>query len=164
MPENVPLTARAPLRDAQWAVQRLEATDDATEFRVLWAATAALLRTVGHVLDKVDGEASPALRTAVDTWWREVKRNRDSNPIFWQFIEQERNNVLKEYRLGYVEGDVTIAADGQTYTLESPIYKPLASPFFNFEDARDIAVDAIEWWDRQLRSIENSLGPSEKAV
>jgi hypothetical protein len=34
-----------------------------------FSATLALLRSVGHVLDKVDGEVSPAARTEIDRWW-----------------------------------------------------------------------------------------------
>ena len=150
------LSADRPLRDARWALERLEATDNAVEFRVLWAATAALLRSVGHVLDKVDGGRSPALRSAVDQWWQGVKRDRAQHAIFWLFIEEERNHVLKEYELGYVEGEVTLAADGETFTLDSPIYKPLSNPDFNFEDARDVASDALAWWEVQLRSVETA--------
>jgi hypothetical protein len=130
------------------------------EFRVLWTATVVLLRAVGHVLDKVDGQHDAATRAAINGWWDRVKADRVANQIFWEFIDEERNNVLKEYRLGYSEGDVSLAADGERFTLDSAIYKPLFHEKFLAEDARDIASDAVEWWQAQLRAIETEVRAS----
>src|SRR4051812_41064549 len=70
----VELAARKPLRDAKWALKRLEETEDLREFRVIWAATVALLRAVGHVLEKVDAR-DPRLKSAVDSAWSDWKQN-----------------------------------------------------------------------------------------
>jgi len=151
------LAAARPLEDAQWALRRLEETNDATEFRVLWFATLALLRAVGHVLRNVDAAEDGATRAAVDTWWSEMKSDAGRHRIFWDFIEKQRNEVLKEYRIGYLERITALATDGEAFVLDSPIYKPLLDEQFNAEDARDIASDAIAWWREQLARIEQDI-------
>ena len=61
-------------------------------------ATVSLLRAVGHVLNKVDGASCPEMRAAVDEVWSEWKADKTANAIFFDFIEDERNSILKEYR------------------------------------------------------------------
>src|SRR5207245_1310981 len=58
----------------------------------------ALLRSVGHVLDSVDGETAPELRRAIDEEYTKLKDSKPAPSIFWEFIHEERNMVLKEYR------------------------------------------------------------------
>ncbi len=60
-------------------------------------ATVSLLRAVGHVLNKVDGASCPEMRAAVDEVWSEWKADKTANAIFFDFIEDERNSILKEY-------------------------------------------------------------------
>ena len=151
------LEALRPLEDAQWALRRLEATRDATEFRVLWTATVSLLRAVGHVLRNVDAEGDATTRIVVEDWWREVKSDASRHAIFWRFIERQRNEVLKEYRLGYLERLIAVATDGDSLELDSPIYKPLLDEQFNAEDARDVASDAVSWWNEQLLRIQTDI-------
>jgi hypothetical protein len=66
-------------------------------WRPHWAGLVALLRSVGHVLDKVDGATDPRLRHAIDAAWKELSDSKPEPKIFWEFIEAERNNVLKTY-------------------------------------------------------------------
>lgn len=58
------------------------------------------MRTVGHVLAKVDARVSPAHAEAVNGLWAKLKADRRSSAIFWDFIEEERNNLLKTYAFG----------------------------------------------------------------
>ena len=77
-------------------------------FRVLWVAGIALIRTVGHVLQKVDSKESSAVKTAVELIYYQWKSEKLNNTIFWDFIELERNQILKQYELGFFEGPVSI--------------------------------------------------------
>jgi hypothetical protein len=155
------LAARKPLEDAKWALERLEVTEDLQEFRVMWAATVALLRTVGHVLDKVDGASNSKLEVSIRSAWAEWKSDAEVHKIFWNFIEKERNTVLKEYEfnfeLGTLQSVVINGEDGVSQLIqELPewVYVPLSSEDYQGDDARDIAQEAIDWWEGQLDRIE----------
>ena len=89
--------ARQVLADCVIALEMLEAEQDLVRWRVHWAGALALLRAVGHVLHKVDG-ADPKVRRQIDIAYRRWKSQRTENAVFLEFIEQERNNILKEYR------------------------------------------------------------------
>ena len=91
------MQARLVLADGRAALEQAERARDPVAFRVHWAALVALLRAVGHVLDKVDGRQSPSLRRAIDGRWRRWHADRAGNRAYWSFIEAERANVLKAY-------------------------------------------------------------------
>ncbi len=55
-----------------------------------------MIRAVGHVLDKVDGR-NPAVKQAAATMYLNWKKPDPEHLIFREFIEKERNNLLKEY-------------------------------------------------------------------
>src|SRR5262245_54359762 len=90
--------ARVVLEDCRAQLAALDYGLPGPEWRRAWVATVALLRAVGHVLEKVDGKSSPGMARAVKAEFARLKRERGENKIFWDFIERERNNVLKEYR------------------------------------------------------------------
>ena len=77
-----------------------DAGEELPEWRINWVAGVALLRTIGHVLVKVDSKTSPAHAVAIGELWRKFKSDREDAAIFWNFIEQERNNILKTYSFG----------------------------------------------------------------
>jgi len=91
------MQARLVLADCRAALEQAERASDPVAFRVHWAALVALLRAVGHVLDKVDGRQSKSLRRAIDARWRVWNADRAGNRAYWSFIEAERANVLKAY-------------------------------------------------------------------
>ncbi|HEU4921824.1 MAG TPA: hypothetical protein VFT23_01975 [Burkholderiales bacterium] len=92
--------ARQVLADCRHARDLLEAETSSDNFRVLWVAGVALARAVGHVLQKVDGERDAEVKKAVSTAYFSWKSDRAANAIFWDFIEEERNQVLKQYEIG----------------------------------------------------------------
>lgn len=105
------LTARVQLQRVEELLA--EFTRDDGEMRPLalyqaqHLAMLAMLRSVGHVLNKVDA-ATPAKKTWLDERWSRWK----SEPIFRDFIELERNRLLKEYRGGIAPDDPAIVARG----------------------------------------------------
>jgi len=160
--------AREVLFDCRLALEMLEGEQDLRRWRVHWAGALALLRAVGHVLHKVDG-ANPRFRAAVRAAYAGWKRDRRSHEVFWSFIEDERNNVLKEYRFNLhplEEVDVAVmftVADPATGELrEIPqvvpigenIYRPILDGYSEGNDARDVYQEAIDWWEAQLARID----------
>ncbi|MGA7449831.1 MAG: hypothetical protein WBW73_00645 [Rhodoplanes sp.] len=52
------------------------------------------------MLDKADGETDAKYRSVVKAKWDEWKADKYANAIFWNFVEAERNNLLKQYKFG----------------------------------------------------------------
>lgn len=128
-------------------------------WRSHWVALVVLLRTVGHVLKKVDARSDPVLGKIVEDHWQYINARKEIHPLFWKFIEEERNNILKTF-------DVRVKVSAHTYRTANDrglTYHQLVEKYgesFDLmfgeheEDALYIAQMAHEWWDDQLRVIE----------
>lgn len=152
--------ARKVLADCKTAHGLLEAESDAARFRVVWVSGVALLRSVGHVLRKVDSRQDPRTAVAVGAAWERWKADKETNAIFWEFIEEERNNILKEYEFGFLSGplDVLITPSDERFVLDGNLFCPIADGRFTGEDCRDILAEGIEWWEKELYEIESHGG------
>jgi len=160
------LVARKVLADCETAHQLLkEERMSSATWRLHWVACLALLRAVGHVLDKVDGEADAKQSAAINAKWEEWKADVQGNSIFWNFIDAERDNVLKEYKFG-VEPEPTYLAlegggrllteEGMPLRLEEDYFR-LSRVGFENREGRDVLDEAIKWWRKQLDAIEAQL-------
>ena len=165
------VAARKVLADCEIALDMLEREKDFEHWRVHWMGALALLRAVGHVLVKVDGEDNK-LRVLIDALYDCWKMERTNNAIFWNFIEEERNNILKEYKFNlYPNENIDIVVQTtaqhfktselspspQVFQIGENIYRPIADGFNEGEDARDIYREALDWWNTQLTELEKQL-------
>ena len=154
------LRARAVLADCRVALRLLGTADEPATFRVQFAACCALLRTVGHVLEKVDRKDSPQHMAAIDAAYGRWRADRSKYALFWDFIENERNRILKEYDQNIVYGGHMFiyhnAETGEALQEEvgSDLYVPLGAGPFQGEDVRDMVDHAIGWWELELNLIE----------
>jgi hypothetical protein len=82
---------------------------------VLWAGTLALLRSVGHVLEK---DPDPFIKRAQDAWWRKLKATKPEPMIFWAFIHEDRNSLLKEAE---ITAQQNVTVDGAVITVRGPL-------------------------------------------
>ncbi len=105
--DRMTILAREVLSDCERLLGELTPEMPATLWRPRWAGLVALLRAVGHVLDKVDGARSPEARQVIDEAWMEPRGCKPEPKIFWEFIDAERNNVLKAYTLS-VSVNITV--------------------------------------------------------
>lgn len=153
-------TARKVLADCKAAHGLLETELDAMRFRLLWASGVALLRSVGHVLKKVDSKSGPEVARAINAAWGRWSEDREANAIFWYFIEEERNNILKEYEFGFLSGpiEVLVTPDNDLFTLDEGLFCPISEGRFGGEDCRDIMAESIAWWETQLDRIDSYGG------
>lgn len=103
-----------------------------------WVYGVVTLRAIGHVLDKVDGETSLRHRFTIDTVWAGWKANRRDSWVFWDFIENERNSILKNYEFG-VDPD----ENGGLWHRDIR------------EDGLHLIREATYWWRTQLEDIEH---------
>ncbi len=160
--------AREVLDDCRVALSLLEEETGIQRWRIHWAAAVALIRAVGHVLDKVDGQDA-FIKQAAGAAFKQWKSADPKHEIFREFIERERNNLLKEYRSDvHPLPEVALAVEftAQPVGGGSPvrfahigkigenIYRPLLEGPWEGDDARDVLSEAIAWWDSELTAIE----------
>ncbi|PKQ06148.1 MAG: hypothetical protein CVT72_07490 [Alphaproteobacteria bacterium HGW-Alphaproteobacteria-11] len=162
-------TARQVLEDCAVALQLLEEEQDLQRWRILWAGAVSLLRAVGSVLKKVDARDDPLLTSVADKHHNEWKKEAAEHQIFREFIENERNNILKEYKFGiHPLEDVGVVIQlkfsppgggepqylGQIFNLDENIYRPMLDNAWEGDDAREVYQEAIDWWRKQLDLID----------
>lgn len=149
--------AKKVLNDLKQSYAMLENEEDYTKFRVLWVAAITLARAVGHILDKVDSKQSILMKTIIDKKWKNLKNNenRAENIIFFEFIENERNQILKEYEFGMLSSPINLMIEGKdsVFTLNSCMYMPLQDGKYTGEDCRDVLAEAIIWWENYINEI-----------
>jgi len=164
--------ARDVLARCEYLLDELKAKPIGIAWQAKLSGTIALLRSVGHVLNKVDAAASPAARAEVDRWWAAIKSTKSTPDIFWDFIEVERNLILKEGQLRagqsatvqLVGVQAAAIAAGQTPPPESPKQSPKASYSYHMNDGpftghhpHDLVAKALQWWRDQLDLIDSKI-------
>ena len=161
------VAAREVLEDCRGALAELVDGVQGSQWRRRWIIAIVLLRAVGHVLDKIDGERSPQYKAEISRWWENLKATEPRPEIFWLFIDKERNTILKEYQTNAGQG-VTVHVSGielnlQTDELEVVPSKPstyhytMNAGHFEDRDQRELIREAIAWWERQLDEIDSAL-------
>lgn len=108
-------------------------------------------------------------RQLVAKAWKRWGADREANEVFWEFIQKERNNILKEYRFNVhdsaVVGLAAVECDeaGNEVAIESPsmldenLFRPIEEGYQVGEDARNAYADAIGWWNAELSRMEAAL-------
>lgn len=91
--------AREVLEWCRYGHKKMRSNPTGEEWVLIWAGTIALLRAVGHVLEKEDAKSDARLKKAQSYWWNTLKATKPNPSIFWQFIEEDRNLLLKEAKL-----------------------------------------------------------------
>jgi hypothetical protein len=129
-----------------------------SEWRRKWTLVVTLLRTVLHVLDKVDGEGDPAVRVAVSDAWDNLKRTKPNPDIFWQFVDEDRNLIVKLYK--HRAGQNASVFLGEPVVVETS-YSMNDGPFVG-QDPRDVADRAITWLGDYLDAIDEAVSTAER--
>lgn len=133
--------------------------------KIIWFASVAMLRAVGHVLKNVDSKSrGEDFEHRLGVKFKEWKED----PIFRDFIEKERNSILKEYDSTFEilekkekctlitnDGYKLVTSDGHTLVTSSSVTEFIKgsgrcageSPVHNLSEA-------LEWWDSQLKDLE----------
>lgn len=161
--------AREVLYDARLALDMLQTEADPDRWRVHWAGGVALLRAVGHVLLNVDQSANIELAKIANAAHRRWKSADPAHLIYRNFILEERNNILKEYRskvhplakvpvalrLTLVNPETgKVSYLDRAVDLDENLFRPLVEGYGEGEDARDVFEEAINWWERELTAID----------
>jgi hypothetical protein len=128
-------------RHVLFSLQHEDFEEDHMGWRINWLAGVSALRGIGHVLDKIDKVRSENYRNAIEHIWNGWKADRRSNWIFFDFVEKERNNILKEFNFG----SFISAEDRALSYIDSEI------------DAIELFRLAAYWWRFQLEKIESLI-------
>lgn len=145
--------ARWVLEDCKYAAKELRENKSANTWRVRWITVISLLRAVGHVLYKVDSTSRQENEQAINNWWRMVKKNKEDNNIFWEFINNERNLLLKEYKTTAFFTEIT-KSNWHTKEVITTINSTFDEGFYKDRLTFEVVDEAIDWWENQLISIE----------
>lgn len=144
-PRSRTLTAWKPFFQCQstiFTIDHSDIGDEYPEWRMFWVYLVVMFRTVGHVLDKVDSNISSVHSAVIRHRWSEWKQNKRDSWIFWEFIEEERNNILKSFDFG-----VSVSSGA----------------YFHDElglSGRELIGEAAYWWRHQLEEIERDIAAS----
>ncbi|WP_297325650.1 hypothetical protein [Nitrosomonas sp.] len=150
--------ARKVLKDCRDATGDLVDGIQGGEWRRRWILAVVLLRAVGHVLAKVDGARSDEYKNEIKSWWTALKEGKPNPDIFWEFIEEERNTILKEYSTKAGQG-VKIYLGNQSSTT---YHYTINSGPFKGQDQRCVLDKAISWWESELDRIDQKVQSMNK--
>ncbi len=151
----VTATARLVLEDCRLARSELVEGLEGPQWRIRVFTVMALLRASMHALDKVDAVTEP-MKSANASIWSE----RKSDPIFKDFIDEDRNLLLKQYQLRAGQ-NVTVymgpSPRGEiTYTMND-------GPFAG-QDPRELVDQAITWISEYLDEVDRRTRADEEPV
>jgi hypothetical protein len=175
--------SRTVLEDCKTAAAEMTDGISGPAWRWRWVAIVALLRAVGHVLSAEAEQGAPPFRAAAAAWWKALKASKPRPPIFWEFIEEARNDAVKEYVLHAGQGVTVFAqaavggwavsAPGEEVEFtEPPPMPPPRSPEYCYpmtrgpfagRDQREVIAEAIAWWQDQLDAIDADAAAREQA-
>lgn len=158
--------ARLVLQDCRQALQEFTGDIQGSRWRIVYMANLALLRAVYHVLKLRDVPNDPQLSAAFARWDAQLLRTKPRPEIYWEFIVDERNQLLKEYlptpvqntTVPEVQFDISSGETRDLGTMRQQ-YTMTEGHFAGQEQRRLIKL-AIEWWQEQLASLElNAQAP-----
>jgi hypothetical protein len=101
--------------------------------------------------------------------YRRWNSDDPEHEIFRQFIDKERNTIVKEYQFNvHPSEEVHVAIMGvvrsvgggeniehaEVLPIGDNIYRPILGGYREGDDARDVLSDAIDWWENELQAIE----------
>ena len=149
-----PLFARQAHHLSYWALEDFEASLDrhGERWRVPYVAAITLLRSIGHVVSKVDGERDKAVRRVLNDHWSTWKQDE-----IFQRLDDNRNHVLKEFKFGLGR-----ASSHEQDTLQDNLVFLDGTP----KDALNELRRIWHWWDEILTEVERKSGrisPDERA-
>jgi hypothetical protein len=89
--------AKQVLSRCEYFRDRLRENPTGVAFLAQFSGCLALLRSVGHVLQKVDAVSSRTLGANQAKWWADLNASHSEPKIFWRFIESKSDPEGKRY-------------------------------------------------------------------
>lgn len=160
-------------QDVRWAVEEARRSPPSlSTWRVQWGGMCALLKTSVHLM-RIDAKRcfSASIREALAEAWKALGRDKSAFPLFWDFINRERNNILKEYAFSAYEGmlqeDGTIDVPKSLLTsLSEDRQLFIRGGQYDGRLALDVASEATEWVQSYLANAirKGGFDPDERVT
>lgn len=143
------------LQDCKFAIDDLKNADRIvlSNWRTTWAGICSLLKASIHLMGTRDCRACfpTTLRDSLKAAWQELGRDKVAYPLFWQFINRERNNILKQYDFSayaaLIKEDGTYQSDysllGMLQTEKSALL--IRGGQYHGQEAIPLASSAASW-------------------
>ncbi|MFC4624270.1 hypothetical protein ACFO1V_03355 [Daeguia caeni] len=172
MPVKYFLSSYRALSDGRSGIRNLEerltsATSYLSEWKVMWIGTCALLRSAIDLF-QVDQKSCLAacLRQEIKAEWKTIKDQKEQHAIFWEFLRQERDNVIHEYQWrayeAWMKPDGTFRA--QPFTLldmlsddARPLLLMRDGPFKG-RNSLDLLKEGADWVEARIFSAIRRAG------
>ncbi|MBG1231084.1 hypothetical protein [Aestuariivirga litoralis] len=161
------LVSRAQLQFVRKLVRRFEEHNNilqtAAYYQVQYIAIITMLRSIGHVFEKVDCRGNASRSRWAKTAWKDWQ----TVPVFTNFIEPTRNELLKEFKGGVDvrSGFDTVAVVVNPAMALNDDDMAELQVSFRAEELRDPSgshvlpqiKEAIDFWDECLASAERAF-------
>jgi hypothetical protein len=155
-------------------MEDFEASAGTAYWRTRWIAVVAILRAVGHVAVSLDARADENIRAAIDAEFAELLRTKPEPTIYWNFIVDERNRVLKEMTLG-ARLNITLrpgtawyntktGETGGTEGMPTTYEHFMRGGLYDGKDPRELCREAIAFWNGYLNRVEARATPARTGV
>lgn len=137
-------------------------------WKVKWAGICSLLRASIHLMRAKDAKSCmpKKLRDELIAVWHRIGNERTKHKIYWEFIYQERNNILKEYDFSAYA--VVLAADGSVSDATPTLFRIMSEGekealilrggAYAGRLALDVASEAAQWIEETLLSAIKAAG------
>ena len=136
------IKSRRVLADCELALEKFSLNPIASEFRLILVNCFALLRAIGHVAKSEAEEYGILYENKII--WNQIK----NDDLFIHFIDEFRNNVLKEYKSAVSWASVT---SEENHRMEYLINEG----FYKNHDVRELIQESVKWWRNYLDQIES---------
>jgi hypothetical protein len=104
MPVKYFLSSYRALSDGRSGIRHLDEKLAASKFflsewKISWIGTCAVLRTAIDLF-RVDAKSClvPRIKGEIAAEWKAIADQREQHAIFWEFLRQERDNVIHQYQ------------------------------------------------------------------
>ena len=111
------------------------------------------------------------LEKIINAEWAKLQGSKPEPRTFWEFIDQERNNILKEYQISAGQGitirpgttHLNLKTGEQTHgeSLPTLYHYTINSGYYKGKQQKDVLNEAIEWWDKYLANIETQYAANK---
>lgn len=165
------LTSYRVCKDVQNAIEHLKAdTPTFGGWRIQWSGICSLLKS-SMVVTQLDAKRcySAELRASLKEGWHRLRRNKAEYPLYWDMIDRERNNILKEYEFSaydsYIKEDGTVTPLVSLFDLATSKHElRIKSGVFKGRLALELADEAAEWVEGYIVQLvrEGGYDPEEE--
>ena len=132
------------------------------------------MRSVGYVLKNIDTQASASHKAVIESEYKRLQSTKPVPEIYWEFIDRERNLVVKEYLfadrlIGATAVTSVTYLDPDTGKIETFKFDQIVDNFevysksfrdgpFKGRAKLDVVDEAIAWWATYLRGLQTQIG------